>query len=95
MKSKSKRVSEIWDFEMGPGPLIATAIHDGHDVRSDLINIMSFSDSGRLREEDPFTGEWIHVANSRIVGLRSLVRCSLNIIDKRAIITNANYWEKG
>ena len=100
MKLKSEKVPEIWHFETGDGPLIATAIHDGHDVRPELNDLMSISGNGRLREEDPFTGEWTRVANSRIVGLRSRFEVDLNRPREKAVYISPedawglNIWRK-
>jgi N-formylglutamate amidohydrolase len=44
-----------WRGSIGPGPIIATAIHAGHDVRESLVSVMSIEEDIRLREEDPFT----------------------------------------
>ena len=39
----------------GQAPIIATAIHDGHELRSDVVALIALPDSQRLHEEDPFT----------------------------------------
>jgi len=85
MKSKSKKVSEIWNHVKGSGAIIATAIHDGQHVRQDLKDIMFISEKDRLREEDPFTGEWTQVANNRIVGTRSRFEVDLNRPREKAV----------
>lgn len=71
-------IDQVWRLQLGNGPLIATAIHDGHDVRDDVAGYLALSDSERLREEDPFTGEWTHMAPTRLVGLRSRFEVDLN-----------------
>jgi len=68
----------IWRWSRGEGPLVATAIHDGHEVRSDALRLMAISESDRLREEDPFTGEWTLMAPTQVVGLRSRFEVDLN-----------------
>ena len=78
-------MTRIWNFEQGNGPLIATAVHDGHDIRTELMDNINISEGERLREEDPFTGEWTHVANSRIVGLRSRFEVDLNRPREKAV----------
>jgi hypothetical protein len=45
----------IWQIERGSGPLMATAIHDGHQVRQEVERLMAITSADRLREEDPFT----------------------------------------
>ena len=68
----------IWWIEKGSGPLVATAIHDGHEVRPDVLDLMSIPEANRLREEDPFTGDWTAVAPTRVVGTRSRFEVDLN-----------------
>ena len=69
---------QIWRLQIGHGPLVATAIHDGHDLRQELAEHMALDDAGRLREEDPFTGQWTKVAPTRVIGLRSRFETDLN-----------------
>ncbi len=71
-------IDQIWRLHIGSGPLIAVAVHDGHEVRSDVAKHLALSNSERLREEDPFTGEWAEVAPTRVVGLRSRFEVDLN-----------------
>ncbi len=56
-----------WERVEGEGPIVATAIHDGHAIRADLAPRLALDDAGRLREEDPFTGAWTACATNRIV----------------------------
>ncbi len=76
---------KIYTIEKGDGPLVATAIHDGHAVRDELRSKMFISESDRLREEDPFTGRWTIVANTRIRGLRSRFEVDLNRPREKAV----------
>ena len=68
----------IWQLQPGHGPLIATAIHDGHHVRDDVARFLALSDSDRLREEDPFTREWTEIAPVHVIGTRSRFEVDLN-----------------
>lgn len=65
-------------FRRGRSPILAAAIHDGHDVRPDLWRRLAIDEASRLREEDPFTAEWAQVADTQIVGLRSRFEFDLN-----------------
>lgn len=69
---------QIWRLHVGGGPLVATAVHDGHDVREEVENHLALNDAGRLREEDPFTGDWTQAAPTRVVGTRSRFEVDLN-----------------
>ena len=66
-------------------PLVAAAIHDGHDVRGEVAEALALSESERLREEDPFTGGWTMIAPTRIVGRRSRFEVDLNRPRERAV----------
>ncbi len=68
----------IFLIEEGDGPLVAAAIHDGHDVRDDVRRHLALPEGDRLREEDPFTREWTSVGDTRIIGLRSRFEVDLN-----------------
>lgn len=76
------QTNKIWredvTGEAGNLPLMATAIHDGHLLRDDLAGLVALDSDQRLREEDPFTGEWTAVAPTRVVGLASRFQVDLN-----------------
>ncbi len=72
------REDKLWTFVGGPGPIIATAIHDGDDLRPEVSKIIKLSDSDRLREEDPYTSSWVDVADSSLVAHRSRFEVDLN-----------------
>ncbi|NNE00485.1 MAG: N-formylglutamate amidohydrolase [Pirellulaceae bacterium] len=76
---------QIWRLHLGSGPLIATAVHDGHDVRDDVAKHLALTDLEQLREEDPFTGEWAEVAPTRVVGTRSRFEVDLNRPREKAV----------
>ena len=68
----------LFHIEEGDGPLIGAAVHDGHTLRDEVAATMGLSEPQRLREEDPFTGEWAAVAGTRIIGLNSRFEVDLN-----------------
>ena len=83
----------IWDEVVGPGPLVATAIHDGHEVREEVLRGMALDDASRLREEDPWTSRWTTVAPTRLIGQRSRFEVDLNRPrDKAVYLTPADAW---
>jgi N-formylglutamate deformylase len=75
----------IWRLDRGNGPLVAVAIHHGHTVRDEVAALLAVDDRTRLREEDPFTGEWTTVAPTRCVVLRSRFEVDLNRPRERAV----------
>jgi N-formylglutamate deformylase len=74
-----------WRLTEGPGPLVAVAIHDGHDLRPEVEQLISLSEQARLREEDPFTGKWTAVAQTRLIACRSRFEVDLNRPRERAV----------
>ena len=68
----------IWRLHVGDGPLVATAIHDGNEVRDEVAELLALDESDRLREGDPFTAEWTRVAPTRVVSTRSRFEVDLN-----------------
>jgi len=77
--------AELWRAQRGDGPLVATAIHDGHEVRAEVHRALSISDADRLREEDPYTGAWASLGDSWIVARRSRFEVDLNRPPERAV----------
>jgi N-formylglutamate deformylase len=83
----------LWQTEFGDGPLVACAIHDGHFVRPDVAACLKLSDSERLYEEDPYTGDWTSIASTRVVARRSRFELDLNRPrDKAVYIVPADAW---
>ena len=70
--------SEPWTVARGPGSIVATAIHDGHDLRPEVAAAMKLSDADRLREEDPFTGQAVIGVPTHVVVHRSRFEFDLN-----------------
>ena len=75
----------IWQLQFGDGPLVAAAIHDGDDVRDDLLPYLALSPTERLREQDPFTGMWTAIGTTRLLGLRSRFEIDLNRPREKAV----------
>jgi len=67
-----------WTVQHGPGPVVATAIHDGHELRPEIAESMRLSDADRLREEDPFTGEAVRGVPQHVITHRSRFEFDLN-----------------
>jgi N-formylglutamate deformylase len=61
-----------------PLPLVATAIHAGHDLRPEVARLMALDEPDRLREEDPFTDRVAVRAESHVVMRRSRFEVDLN-----------------
>ncbi|MEO8071668.1 MAG: N-formylglutamate amidohydrolase [Acidobacteriota bacterium] len=82
-----------WTIKKGESPLIATAVHDGHNLRNEVAAIMKLSERDRLREEDPYTRSWVDVADTQIVALRSRFEVDLNRPREKAVyVTPDDCW---
>jgi hypothetical protein len=68
----------IWLEHEGEGPLLATAIHAGHEIRAELLPLLSLDEPGRLREEDPYTDRWVTMVPSWLVVTRSRFEVDIN-----------------
>ncbi len=73
-----RSIAAIADVLEGQEPIVATAIHDGHELRDEVAALMALEESDRLREEDPFTGIWTSVVTTQIVARRSRFEVDLN-----------------
>jgi N-formylglutamate amidohydrolase len=89
VKDETASIDPIWRLRVGRGPLVATAIHDGHEVRQDVAKFLALGAAQRLREEDPFTGRWTAVAPTSVVGLRSRFEVDLNRPREKAVYRTA------
>jgi len=59
-------------------PLLATAIHNGHNIRQDVSRYLEIDAYSRLREEDPYTDILAGAAGNRIVSGISRFEVDLN-----------------
>ena len=67
-----------WRVARGEGPVVATAIHDGHGLRGEVREAMALGDADRLREEDPYTGQAVVGVANHVVACRSRFEVDLN-----------------
>jgi len=82
-----------WRLVEGDGPIVATAIHDGHELRDEVAALTALSDAERLREEDPYTGEWTRIAPTQLVATRSRFEVDLNRPRDKAVYAKpADAW---
>ena len=82
-----------WTVQHGPGPVVATAIHNGHELRSEVAELMALSDSERLREEDPFTDAVVVDVPTHTIVHRSRFEFDLNRPPEGAVyLTSDQSW---
>jgi N-formylglutamate deformylase len=61
-----------------PVPVVATAIHAGHDLRPEVRSVMALDEATRRREEDPFTEVVARGVDAHVVVHRSRFEVDLN-----------------
>ncbi|HUU02947.1 MAG TPA: N-formylglutamate amidohydrolase [Myxococcota bacterium] len=81
----SELIPSPYSVQRGDGPLVATAIHDGHDLRPEVQEHLAIEDQERRREEDPFTGLWTGIVPNRLVVSRSRFEVDLNRPREKAV----------
>jgi N-formylglutamate deformylase len=67
------------------GPLLATAIHEGNQVREELYELFNLTANERLREEDPHTGAIARAFPNYLIGNRSRFEVDLNRNEEMAV----------
>ena len=75
----------IIQFGQEDRPLFFTAVHHGHHIREELIPYLNLDDATRLREEDPFTGEWAALCGNRAIVNTSRFEVDLNRAREEAV----------
>lgn len=82
-----------WHILSRPGPVLATAIHDGHRIRPSLRPWLAIGDAERRREEDPLTGVLSTVADTAVQMRSSRFAFDVNRPRDKAISTDpADTW---
>lgn len=76
---------EFVTFCREPGPIVAIATHNGHALRENAVPWMLLSSDDRLREEDPGTGEWTALGDSRVIAHRTRFEVDLNRPREQAV----------
>ncbi|CAN5287129.1 hypothetical protein BH24PSE2_BH24PSE2_16950 [soil metagenome] len=78
---------ELWTVkgDPGDGPVMATAIHDGHELRPEVQALTALDEATRLREEDPYTGTWAALGDLSFIVHRSRFEMDLNRSIERSV----------
>ena len=80
-----------WTITVDPtDPIIATAIHAGHELRTEIIPWSALEESVRLREEDPYTDRWVTISRNQIRVERSRFEVDLNRPRDAAVYLDAD-----
>ena len=75
----------IFQFKDPSNPIIVAAVHDGHNIRGELLEYLALGDNSRLREEDPFTGKWLSISKNTITSETSRFEVDLNRPREKAV----------
>ncbi len=67
-----------WSIRKGSGPVVATAIHNGHALSRDVAELTALAEEERFREEDPYTGQFAEVVETCVVVHQSRFEVDLN-----------------
>lgn len=67
------------------GPVVATSVHAGHELRPDIAAAMVLDETERFREEDPHTDRIAAVVPDRVVTTRSRFEADLNRPRREAV----------
>lgn len=80
--------NKAWIEQSGDSPLIATAIHAGHQIRHELLPLLALDDAERAHEEDPYTDYLAKIVPSWLVPTHSRFEVDLNRPRTEAIYTS-------
>jgi len=80
-----EKINLRYSIEQDDQPLVAIAIHNGHQVRDEAAALFVIDDASRLQEEDPFTGEWTAAAQNRIIVDTSRFEVDLNHVREETV----------
>lgn len=69
----------------GEGPVVAAALHAGHEVRPEVARELVIPPAERRREEDPYTDRWTELGDWKIVARRSRFEVDLNRPREQAV----------
>jgi len=75
----------FWLIETDHSPIVATAIHCGHALRSDVKDKIALEEAERFREEDPFTGIFTQIVQNRIIDTHSRFEVDFNRPRNKAV----------
>jgi len=93
-------INALFEINDPDFPIIAAALHNGHDLRDEVARLTALDDQVRLREEDPFTGQWTNITDNRIIVQTSRFEVDLNRVKHEAVYINPkdawglNLWKK-
>lgn len=82
-----EQTEPLWLEHEGGGPIMATAIHAGHEIRAELLPLIALDEADRAREEDPYTDYWVKVVPTWLIPTHSRFEVDLNRERDEAVYT--------
>ncbi len=82
------RVETTFEWIERGGPVLATAVHAGHFIRSELRPYLQIDEAEQMREEDPMTGVWAGIGDDIFRATTSRFEVDLNRSREKAVSTN-------
>lgn len=80
-------------IQKGKSPIVVCAIHNGHDIRPEVLPYLNLSEAERLREEDPYTTEWLYISDNTIKVNSSRFEVDINRPREKAVyLRPADAW---
>ena len=67
------------------GPVVATSVHAGHELRPEIAEAMVLDEAERFREEDPWTDRIAAVVPDHVLTARSRFEADLNRPRREAV----------
>ena len=81
-------------IQHGKSPIVVCAIHNGHDIRPEVLPYLNLSEAERLREEDPYTTEWLNISDNTIKLKTSRFELDINRPREKAVyLKPEDAWE--
>ena len=79
---------KFFDITDGSGPVITTAIHNGHLIREEVAKFLALDEQSRIYEEDPYTEYLALISANRVIANYSRFELDLNREKGHAIYMN-------
>lgn len=74
-----------FDLKIGKSRLMVAAIHNGHQIRPELLPYLNLTDKEREREEDPFTSELTNISDNSLNVFTSRFEVDINRPKEKAV----------
>ncbi len=77
-----------FEVQTGTSALVVAAIHNGHEIRPEILPYLNLTDQQREREEDPFTADLTNISDNYIKIQTSRFETDINRPRDKAVYQN-------